>query len=420
MWMISGRLYREESAVSEPIVVNVMDPSFKADPFPTYARLREEAPVHRTTLPDGRGLWLVTRHDDVVAVLKDERFIKNWRNALTPEQRAIHPMKESPFGAEMLSLDGPDHARLRALIHKAFTGPFVERLRGRIQAIADQLIDAAAARGHMDLMEDYAFPLPILVIAEMLGAPAADRDQIRDWSSAMVSIGNKTREQMLELRGKMEAFVRYVQALCDARRNAPGDDLISGLVQAEEQGEKLTQSELVAMVALLLVAGHETTVNLLGNGMLALFEHPDELAKLQRDPSLIKAAVEEMLRYNGPLETSTSRFAREDLEFCGAHIPRGELVMVVLTSANRDRLRFEAPDQLDITREDNRHVAFGYGAHYCVGAPLARMEGQIGVTTLLRRLPDIRLAVPLREIQWRPGLLMRSARQIPVVFSARP
>lgn len=405
--------------MSESIAVNVMDPAFKADPFPTYARLREEAPIHRTTLPDGRGLWLVTRYDDVLAALKDERFVKNWRTALTPEQRAAHPMQESPFGAEMLSLDGPDHARLRALVHKAFTVPFVERLRGRIQQIADRLIDAVEARGHMDLMEDYAFPLPILVIAEMLGAPDADRERIREWSSAMVSIGNKTKEQIRELRAKMEAFVGYVRALCEARRSAPGDDLISGLVQAEEQGERLSPPELVAMVALLLVAGHETTVNLLGNGMLALFEFPEQRAKLQQDPSLVRAAVEEMLRYNGPLETATSRFAREDLEFCGAHIPRGELVVVSLTSANRDRLRFEAPDQFDIMRENNRHLAFGYGAHYCVGAPLARMEGQIGIATLLRRLPDLRLAVPLREIQWRPGLLMRSAREIPVVFSPR-
>jgi cytochrome P450 len=398
-----------------------MDPAFKADPFPAYARLRAEAPICRTTLPDGRGLWLVTRYDDTLAVLRDERFVKDWRNALSPEQLELSPYAEvSEAGQSMINMDGSDHARLRALVQKAFTVPFVERLRGRIQEIADQLIDAVKARGHMDLLNDYAFPLPIQVIAEMLGAPKEDRDQIREWSDVIISLNGKSREEVHELRPRMAAFAEYVRHLCDARRSAPRDDLISGLVQAEEQGEKLTQTELIAMVRLLLVAGHETTVNLLGNGMLALFEYPDERAKLQQDPSLIKPAVEEMLRYNGPAEMSTTRFAGEDLEFRGARIPKGEMVLVVLTSANRDRSRFEAPDQLDITRADNKHLAFGNGIHYCVGAPLARLEGQIGIATLLRRLPDMQLAVPLQEIRWRPSLVVRGAQQIPVVFSPEP
>jgi cytochrome P450 len=403
--------------MSQPHHVDLFSPEFRANPYPTYARLREEAPVHRVPLSDGRCLWLVTRYEDVMDVLKDERFVKNWRQVMSPEQLADWPVQEGPFTSTMLSLDPPDHTRLRALVHKAFTAPFVEKLRGRIQEIADQLIDGLLARGEMDLIDDYAFPLPILVIAEMLGVPAKDRDRIRRWSNALVVGGVLTKEEIEQIKPQVEAFAAYLHDLCEARRKEPSGDLISALVHAEEEGERLSQPELMSMVFLLLIAGHETTVNLIGNGMLALFEHPRELAKLREDPSLIRSAVEEFLRFNGPVETSTERFAREDIEYQGQLIGKGQQVMVVLASANHDASHFKDAGRLDIGRADNKHLAFGHGIHYCVGAPLARLEGQIGISTLLRRLPDLRLATPPEAIRWRPGLLLRGLQGLQVAFS---
>jgi cytochrome P450 len=406
--------------MSATIDINLMDPAFKANPYPTYARLRAEAPVQRVPLPDGRGLWLVTRYDDVAAVLKDPRFVKNWRTVMSPEQLALWPLEESPFANHMLNFDPPDHTRLRALVHKAFTAPFVERLRGRVQEIADQLIDAVKDRGQMDLIDAFAFPLPILVIAEMLGVPARDRDKIRRWSNALVGLGLRTKATMREIRPQIMEFADYLRGLCEERRKEPGADLISALVHAEEGGQKLTPSELTAMVFLLLIAGHETTVNLIGNGTLALLLHPEELAKLKADPSLIKPAVEEFLRFDGPVETSTSRFAAEDLEFQGQLIPKGEEVLVVIAAADHDPAHFKDPARLDISREDNKHLGFGLGIHYCVGAPLARMEGQIGIGTLFRRLPDLRLAVPPEALRFRPSVLLRGVEELPVTFSPAP
>ena len=406
--------------MSATIDVNLMSPAFKANPYPTYARLRAEAPVQRVPLPDGRILWLITRYDDVVAVLKDPRFVKNWRTVMSPEQLAVWPLLDSPFADNMLNFDPPDHTRLRALVHKAFTTPFVERLRGRIQEITDQLIDAVKDRGQMDLIDAFAFPLPILVIAEMLGVPARDRDRIRRWSNALVSVGIRTKATVQGVRQQVMEFADYVRGLCDERRKEPGADLISALIHAEEGGQKLTPSELTAMVFLLLVAGHETTVNLISNGTLALLLHPEELAKLKADPSLIKPAVEEFLRFDGPVETSTSRFAAEDLELHGQIIRKGEEVLVVLAAADHDPAYFKDPARLDIAREDNKHLGFGLGIHYCVGAPLARLEGQIGIGTLFRRLPDLRLAVAPEALRFRPSVLLRGVEELPVTFSPVP
>ena len=405
--------------MSQQPVVDLFSPAFKANPYPTYARLREEAPIHRVALPDGRGMWLVTRYDDVVAVFKDERFVKDWRKALTPEQLAqVPPIPEvmKPLSRNMLDTDPPDHERLRGLVSKAFTPRLIERMRPRVQAIADALLDAVEERGEMDLIDDYAFPLPITVIAELLGVPAEDRDKFREWSDAAVS-GNATQEYLEEiLLPRMQAFVAYLRAMFQEKRDNPGDDLISALLRAEEAGDKLDEDELLGMVFLLLIAGHETTVNLIGNGVLALLLHPDQLQKLRSDPSLLKPAVEELLRYDGPVETSTERFAREDVRIGGTVIPRGEMVMVVIASADHDPERFPNPDALDITRQDNKHLAFGKGIHFCLGAPLARMEGQIAINTLLRRMPNLRLKGSPESLSWRTGLVLRGLKGLPVEF----
>ena len=405
--------------MSQPPRVDLFDPSFKADPYPTYAKLRSSAPVYRAALPDGRGVWLITRYDDVLAVLKDQRFVKDWRGALTPEQLAqVPPIPEvmKPLSQNMLDTDPPDHERLRALVSKAFTPRLIERLRPRVQAISDGLLDAVQDRGEMDLINDYAFPLPITVIAELLGVPAEDRNNFREWSDAAVS-GNASQEYMEQiLIPHMQAFTDYLRALFEEKRSNPKDDLVSALVRAEEAGDRLSEDELLGMVFLLLVAGHETTVNLIGNGVLALLQHPDQLRKLKEDPSLIKPAVEELLRYDGPVETSTERFAREDVEIGGQVIPRGDMVLVVLAAADHDPERFPDPDALDITRTDNRHLAFGKGIHHCLGAPLARMEGEIAISTLLRRMPNLRLKGSPESLSWRPGMILRGLRGLPVEF----
>jgi cytochrome P450 len=392
--------------MSQPPRVDLLDPAFKANPYPTYARLRSTAPVHRTTLPDGRGVWLITRYEDVMAVLKDERFVKNWRQALTPEQLAQTPQIPEvmePLSTNMLDTDPPDHERLRALVSKAFTPRLIERMRPRVQAIADVLLDAVQDKGEMDLIDDYAFPLPITVIAELLGVPTEDRNRFREWSDAAVS-GNASQEYLEKvLLPHMQAFTDYLRQMFEEKRKNPGEDLISALVRAEEAGDKLSQDELLGMVFLLLVAGHETTVNLIGNGVLALLQHPDQLQKLRDDPSLIKPAVEELLRYDGPVETATERFAREDVAMGGTVIPKGEMVLVVIAAADRDPDRFPDPDLLDII-------------HHCLGAPLARMEGQIAIGTLLRRMPRLRLKGSPESLSWRPGLVLRGLKGLPVEF----
>jgi cytochrome P450 len=403
----------------QPSQVDLFDPAFKANPYPTYAELRSTAPVHRATLPDGRGVWLVTRYEDVLAIFKDERFVKDWRKVMTPEQLAqipAIPEVMKPLSQNMLDTDPPDHTRLRALVSKAFTPRLVERMRPRVQAIADGLLDAVEGKGEMDLIDDYAFPLPITVIAELLGVPSEDRNSFREWSDAAVS-GNASQEYLEKiLVPHMRAFTDYLRALFEAKRKDPEDDLVSALVRAEEAGEKLNEDELLGMVFLLLVAGHETTVNLIGNGTLALLRHPEQLRKLSDDPSLIKPAVEELLRYDGPVETSTERFAKEDVAIGETVIPKGEMVLVVIAAADHDSERFPDPDVLDITRADNKHLAFGKGIHHCLGAPLARMEGQIAIGTLLRRMPKLQLKVSPESLIWRPGMVLRGLQGLPVEF----
>ena len=314
----------------------------------------------------------------------------------------------------MLDLDAPDHTRLRTLVHKAFTPRLVEQLRGRIQALADDLLDAAQRKGSLELVSDYALPVPLTIIAELLGVPTDDRHKFRRWSNRLVSVSSS--RDLLWAIPYGWAFMRYLRQLFERRRADPRDDLVTALVRAEEAGDTLSEDELLAMVFLLLVAGHETTVNLIASGTLALLQHPDQMARLRDDPSLIKSAVEELLRYTSPVEMATERFAREDVTIAGTTIPRGEVVLAVIGSANRDERQFENPDILDLTRDPNRHLAFGQGGHYCLGAPLARLEGQIAITTLLHRMPRLRLAAAPESLRWRRGLFLRGLEKLPLAF----
>ncbi len=315
---------------------------------------------------------------------------------MTPDQMAREPWIPSmlkPLERNMLDVDAPEHTRLRGLVHMAFTPRLVENMRDRIQRLTDELLDEVQLRGRMDLIRDYALPIPTTIIAEMLGVPVSDRHKFHRWSNTIVSTV-PSRWGILAAIPSLIAFLRYIRRLVRTRRAAPQDDLVSALVEAHEAGDQLSEDELLAMISLLLIAGHETTVNLIGNGMLALMEHPDQMNRLRDDPALIKPAVEELLRYDGPVQTATERYAREDVTIAGVTIPRGEMVFAVLASANRDERQFDHPDTLDLTREPNRHLAFGQGVHFCLGAPLARLEGQIAINSLLRRIPDLRSGRP--------------------------
>lgn len=370
--------------------VNIASSQFKANQYSFYQRLRAESPVVRVTLPDKRVAWLITRYDDVLDALRDERLVKDYRNAMTEEQLRKRPWVPSVFKTvehNMLTLDGGDHRRLRMLVQHAFTPRLLEGMRVRIEQVSDQLLDMIQSKERIDLIRNYAQPLPATIIAEILGVPAADRRAFQRWSKALISASASPLFALWALPPIM-ALLRYIRRLVRERRANPvGDDLLTALVQAEAAGDKLSENELLAMVFLLLVAGYETTVNLIGNGMLALLQHPDQLARLRSEPKLITTAVEELLRYTNPVGTTLDRYVREEITIAGTVIPRGALVFLALASANRDELQFKSPDKLDITREPNKHVAFGWGAHYCIGAPLARLEGQIAITRLVAALP---------------------------------
>jgi cytochrome P450 len=401
--------------------VDLTNSAFRADPYPTYARLRAEAPICRVKLPDGQTAWIVTRYDEAVTVLKDPRFGNDREKIMTPEQAARMPWTPSVvkrLSRMMLNLDAPDHTRLRALVHKAFTPGLVANMLERIQTLTDELLDAVEGRGRVDLIRDYALPLPTTIIAEMLGVPVCDRHKFHRWSNALVSASGSTWG-MLMMLPPMWAFLRYIRKLVKIRQAEPRDDLISALVQAREAGDRLSEDELLAMIFLLLLAGHETTLNLIGNGVVALLEHPAELDRLRKDPGLIKPAVEELLRYDSPVQMASERYAREEVTIAGIAIGRGATVHAMLGSANRDERQFDHADDLDITREPNRHLAFGQGVHYCVGAPLARLEGQIAINTLLRRFPEIKLAVPPKALRRRRGLGLRGLVALPVMLSRR-
>jgi cytochrome P450 len=395
--------------------IDITSAAFKADPFPFYEKLRKESPVVSVRLPDKRRVWLVTRYDDVQFVLRDGRFVKNLLNALSPEQQKAQPWKpeiKRILEKNMLDTDEPDHRRLRNLVHKAFTPSRVEQLQTRVQEITDELLDDLARKGRGDLLESFALALPLRVIMELLGIPLEDQAAFQRRVKNLVRI--PTALNMLLVIPSVYLIVGYFKKLFAKRREKPADDLITALVQAREGSDLLSEDELVAMAFILLIAGHETTVNLIASGTLALLQNPSQRHLLQRDPTLSKVAVEELLRFTCPVETATERYTTEAVTICGVTIPKGELVFAALASANRDENIFEEPNKLDITREKNKHLAFGQGIHYCVGAPLARLEGQIAFATLFQKLPKLRLAVSPEKLKWRPMMSLRGLVSLPI------
>ena len=390
---------------------NPMDPEFIADPYPTYHRLRAEDPVHHSPL----GFWVLTRYEDVVAALRDPRLVKEPIAAFVAARfGAAMPA----MGLSMLDRDPPDHTRLRGLVNKAFTPRVVEALRPHIQKIVDGLLARVEGAGTMDLIEEFAYPLPVTVICQMLGVPVEDRERFKQWGldiargldAILLPPDSDVARRSAAAR---RALAEYFRALIAERRAAPRGDMLSDLIAAEEAGDKLSEDELLATCILLLVAGHETTVNLIGNGTLALLRHPEQLRRLRENPGLIASAVEELLRYDGPVQR-TARIPSADVTFDGLTIGKGEMVMPFIGAADRDPAQFPDPDRLDITRTDNRHIAFGWGIHFCLGAPLARVEGQIAIGTLVQRLPKLALATDRPE--YRQSLTLRGLTTLPVGF----
>ncbi|TVL89364.1 cytochrome P450 [Streptomyces sp. SAJ15] len=399
----------------QPVLLPYADPAFVADPFPFYRQLREEGPVRRAVIAGGLDAWLVTRYADGIAALSDPRLSSDVRDAADPRLMERLPTTELPsLMSNMLRSDPPDHTRLRRLVSKAFTVRRIADLRPRVQEIADRLLDAVVPAGRADLVADFALPLPVTVISGLLGVPVEDRHDFQRWTDDMLLRGPEVPDPATvdaawrQMRG-------YLTGLLAAKRARPRDDLLSALIAARDEEQRLTEDELIATALLLLVAGYVTTVGLIGGGIAALLADPRQLALLRDDPELLPGAVEELLRYDGPISPGIARFAREDVEIAGVTIPRGATVLVASAIADRDPDRFSDPEHLDVTRQDYGHLAFGHGVHYCLGAPLARLEGQIAIGTALRRLPGLALAVPPSELRWRAGGL-RNPLRLPVTF----
>jgi cytochrome P450 len=388
------------------------------DPYGLYADVREEAPVRQVVLADGRPAWIVTGYAEGRQALLDSRLVKGIDRALAARPEIVAPGFAHPlFGHHMLASDGDDHARLRRLVGGAFSTARMAALRPRVQEIVNGLLDeleGLPAGEPVDLVRSFTLPLPITVIFELLGVPFEDRVALRTWFEAVFAdpvspaAGAAGREAA-------DAAYAYLCDLIAAKRSAPGDDLLSAMT-ASADDDRLDEDELLSTAWLLIVAGHDTTVNLVGNGLVALFRHPDELARLRADLSLVPTAVEEFLRYDGPLQHTTFRMTSEPVTIGGVDIPAHEQVLVVAAAANRDPSRFAEPDRLDIDRPDNHHIAFGHGIHFCLGAPLARLEGDIAFTSLLSRFPELRPAVPLDRIHWTYRLTLRGLVALPALL----
>ncbi|WP_250292554.1 cytochrome P450 family protein [Streptomyces atroolivaceus] len=377
---------------------------FSANPYPYYAELRAEGPVHPVRTDEFERVWMIVGYEEARSALADQRFSKDWR---TTEAWSA---SSNPINANMLEMDAPHHTRLRGLVAREFTARRIEALRPRVEQITADLLDAMVPAGSADLIDAFAFPLPMTVICELLGVPDIDRDAFRLLSNAIVAPVSSEKEGEA-----VRAMGAYLEELTEDKRCAPGDDLMSALIQArDDEGGRLSPDELIGMAFLLLVAGHETTVNLIANGVRALLDHPDQLALLRARPELTDGAVEEMLRYDGPVGTATFRFTREPVAVGRVVIPQGEAVLVALGSGDRDPGRYPDPDTFDIRREAQGHLAFGHGVHFCLGAPLARMEGRIAIRGLLDRCPGLVRDPDGGEPDWLPGLLLRGVRRLPV------
>ena len=382
---------------------------FIRDPYPVYARLRARGPVHRVRIPEGAEAWLVVGYEAGRALLADQRLSKDWGNA-SPSLG----VRKVSVGTSMLGSDAPVHTRLRKLVAREFTPGRMARLAPRVQEMTDALLDAMTDGPvrSADLVTALSVPLPMAVICELLGVPSLDRPAFREWSDAAVSSLDA------EARGRAKAaMTAYLTGLIAEKRETPGDDLMSALIRTSDDGDQLSADELIGMAWLLLVAGHETTVNLISNGVLSLLTHPGQLAALRADFGLIDNAVEETLRYEGPVETPTYRFTTEPLDVAGTVIPGGgELVLVAMADCDRDPARYPDGDRFDLTRDARGHVAFGHGIHYCLGAPLARIEARVAIRSLLERCPGLRLDTDPAELSWRTGMLIRGPLSLPVAW----
>jgi cytochrome P450 len=396
------------------------DPAVQADPYPFYHRLRTEDPVHweeGTTLALNR--WVLTRYGDVTTALRDPRLSaeRNWTvDWLPQEAREAARSAHSAYVQQVIFSDPPDHTRLRRLMLTAFTPRVVEEMRPRIQQYVNEALDVVAPRGQMDVIADLAYPLPTVVIAALLGVPPEDRERLKAWSNDLATTfdGDPRRpERSARAYQGVAAFMEYLTRLVIERRHAPQDNLLQTMIEASDEGDALSLPEVIANAVLLLFAGHETTTNLIGNGLLALLRHPDQLERLRDDPALMTSAVEELLRYDSPVQV-TVRVAKENLQIAGQEIDAGKSVFLLLGAANRDPAQYAAPDQLDLARAENRHLAFAYGPHFCLGAALARLEGQIAIGTMLRRWPHLRLVTP--DVQWRDNVILRGLVSLPIVL----
>ncbi|MFJ4659003.1 cytochrome P450 [Nocardia sp. NPDC088792] len=393
--------------------IETIGAEFFADPHAQYRRWRARGPVLRVLFPDGVIRWVIVGHAEARAALADPRLHKDATlvDRLITAKRQVPPSDPRALAllTHMLNTDPPDHTRLRKLVSKAFTTRRIAALRPRIEDITATLLDAVATRDEVDLLHEFAVPLPITVICELLGVPVSDRDAFQEWTKALVGVVG-LEEERARATAAMTAFL---SGLIRAKRAEPGEDLLSGLIEPADDGDALTESELVAMAFLLLVAGHETTVNLIGNGTLALLLDPPRLRALRADLDLVPAAVEEFLRYDGPVNMATIRYTVEPITVGDTEIAPGELVYIALSAANRDPQRYPAPDELETERDTTAHLAFGHGIHFCLGAPLARLEAQIAFTALLQRFPHLRLS-PTANPTWQVSTLIRGMLELPV------
>ena len=396
------------------------------DPFPLFAQVRELGPVHAVTLADGHDAWLVVGYDEARAALNDTRLSKDMHAALATGSGVVAEGLPGPsFARHMLSVDPPDHTRLRRLVSSAFTPRHVEQLRPRVQAVVDDLLDAIAAAGPdatVDLVGAFAFPLPFTVICELLGVPAPQRADLGRGLTALL-VPTSTPEEYAQAKAASDEVVAMLEALVETKQADRGDDLVSGLIDARDGDERLSTQEMLSTIFQLIVAGHDTTASLIGNGVVALLRHPGQLDELRADPSGLADAIEELLRYDAPVPHSTFRYATAPVELGASTIPAGAQVIISLAAANRDNGHYPDAEALDLHRAGSRHLAFGHGIHHCLGAPLARMEAHLALGSLLHRFPELRLAVPDDELRWGhgDGLVLRGLSELPVVAGpARP
>lgn len=386
--------------------VDLFSHEFHQNPYEYYEKIRPHQPFAKVKMfNEDQYSWMAFSYEAAEAVLKDKRFIKDMKTVF-PD---LTNDNISPIAHSMLFSDPPNHRRLRSLAQNGFTPQKIEKLRGRIEEIAKEQAIMMKHKKEVDFIEDYAFPIPIRVICELLGIPSEDRLDFQRWSAVIVDITEAPRYE--EAMGE---FMDYIQKLIEQKRLDPQEDLLSDLIQAKEEDQQLSLKELYGFVILFIVAGHETTVNLIANGLLALLTHPEQLALLKEDPSLIGQAIDELLRFNGPVEFSTDRWANETFTFMGQQIEKGDHVLVSLASADHDPTKFDHPSNLDITREKSPHLAFGKGIHYCLGAPLAKLEGEIALQVLLEEYPNLSLAADLSELQWRQSLIIRGLENFPI------